>query len=146
MPSFPQLNPLRLRSYILRLPLCTRLLLTVCVALWVAAIPFPWLRDWASLEPDKMDFTQSRLFSFIWGEWVSKEGKHGECEDCGSLALRSRGSAFETTTVFGIERPPKTAWDQDICFGLWFQEELVHSANTWPFRSAPPKRLPPNAP
>ncbi|KAF2788395.1 rhomboid protein 2 [Melanomma pulvis-pyrius CBS 109.77] len=65
MPSFPQLNPLRLRSYVLRLPLCTRLLLAICVALWVAAIPLPWLRDWASLEPDKMDFTQMhRLNAF----------------------------------------------------------------------------------
>jgi hypothetical protein len=64
----------------------------------------------------------------------------------GVLPCEAGGAAFETTTVFGMERSPKTAWDQDICFGLWLQEELVHSANTWPFRSAPPKRLPPNAP
>ncbi|KAF2008186.1 rhomboid protein 2 [Amniculicola lignicola CBS 123094] len=54
MPSFPQFNPLRLRSYILRLPLCTRVLLAVMVALYVATIPLAWLRDWAALEPDKV--------------------------------------------------------------------------------------------
>ncbi|KAF2869023.1 hypothetical protein BDV95DRAFT_109902 [Massariosphaeria phaeospora] len=58
MPSYAQFNPIRIRSYILRLPLCTRLLLAAMVGLWIAAIPFPWLREWARLDPDKMDFTQ----------------------------------------------------------------------------------------
>ena len=62
MSSFTQLNPTRIRSYILRLPLCTRLLLTVMVGLYIAAIPFPSLRETASLSPDKFDFTQSRSF------------------------------------------------------------------------------------
>jgi hypothetical protein len=82
MPSFPQFNPLRLRSYIFRLPLCTRLLLTACVALWIATIPFGWLRDWASLEPDKVNFGTSRWFSVIlsgfWREaWGKKEVGYG---------------------------------------------------------------------
>ncbi|KAF2278264.1 uncharacterized protein EI97DRAFT_394488 [Westerdykella ornata] len=65
MPSFPQFNPLRIRSYVLRLPLCTRVLLTIIVALWVATIPFAWLREWASLEPDKVNFgTMHRLNLF----------------------------------------------------------------------------------
>lgn len=62
MPSFPQFNPTRLRSYALRLPLCTRGLILVIVGLYVAAIPFPWLREFGQLEPAKMDFTQSTLF------------------------------------------------------------------------------------
>lgn len=67
MPSFPQFNPLRIRSYIFRLPLATRLLVVAIVALWAAAIPFPWLRGWASLEPDKMDLTQSTCYGFHMG-------------------------------------------------------------------------------
>lgn len=59
MASYTQLNPARLRSYILRLPLATRLLLLAIVGLWVAAIPLPWLREFARLEPAKMDLTQS---------------------------------------------------------------------------------------
>lgn len=59
MPSLPQFNPLRLRSYILRLPLATRLLVAAIVGLWVATIPFPWLRELGSLSPDKFDLTQS---------------------------------------------------------------------------------------
>lgn len=65
MPSFPQINPLRLRSYILRIPLATRLLLIVMVGLWAAAIPVKWLRDWTSLEPDKVNLgTMYRLNTF----------------------------------------------------------------------------------
>ncbi|ORY15897.1 hypothetical protein BCR34DRAFT_155763 [Clohesyomyces aquaticus] len=65
MPSLPQFNPLRLRSYILRLPLCTRILLFAIVALWGATIPFTWLRQWAALEPDKVNLgTMYRLNTF----------------------------------------------------------------------------------
>lgn len=68
MPSLPQFNPLRLRSYIFRLPLATRLLVTAIVGLWIAAIPFPWLRDLGSLSPDKFDLTQSTWFpSRVYG-------------------------------------------------------------------------------
>jgi hypothetical protein len=59
MPSFPQFNPTRIRSYIFRLPLCTRALIAAILGLWIATIPFPWLRDFAKLEPAKMDFSQS---------------------------------------------------------------------------------------
>ena len=59
MPSFTQFNPTRLRSYIFRIPLTTRLLLVAIVGLWIAAIPFPWIREAAALAPDKFDLTQS---------------------------------------------------------------------------------------
>ncbi|KAL6709485.1 putative rhomboid protease [Coniothyrium glycines] len=58
MPSFPQFNPTRIRSYVLRLPFCTRILVAAILALWIATIPFPWIRDFGRLEPDKMDLTQ----------------------------------------------------------------------------------------
>lgn len=59
MASYTQFNPTRLRSYVLRLPLATRLLLLAIVGLWIATIPLPWLREFARLEPAKMDLTQS---------------------------------------------------------------------------------------
>ncbi|CAO2656327.1 Nn.00g051300.m01.CDS01 [Neocucurbitaria sp. VM-36] len=58
MPSFPQFNPTRLRSYIFRLPFCTRVLVAAILGLWIATIPFPWVREFGRLEPDKMDLTQ----------------------------------------------------------------------------------------
>lgn len=66
MPSVPvQFNPMRVRSYIFRLPLATRLLLTACVVLWVLTIPLEWLRDWACLEPEKINLsTMHRLNLF----------------------------------------------------------------------------------
>ncbi|KAF2814262.1 uncharacterized protein BDZ99DRAFT_459967 [Mytilinidion resinicola] len=52
--SFFQFNPLRLRSYIFRLPLCTRALIFVIVALWALSIPIIWLREWAALIPKEI--------------------------------------------------------------------------------------------
>ncbi len=79
MPSLPQLNPLRLRSYVFRLPLTTRLLVAAMVGLWAAAIPFPWLRDVSVLAPDKFDLTQSRCFSSceLHGEVGREEAEVG---------------------------------------------------------------------
>jgi hypothetical protein len=67
MPSFPQFNPMRIRSYIFRLPLCTRGLVAAILGLYIATIPFPWLRDFAALEPAKMDLTQSMSSSLLLG-------------------------------------------------------------------------------
>ncbi|KIW00835.1 uncharacterized protein PV09_07595 [Verruconis gallopava] len=49
--SFPQMNPQRIRSYILRLPLCTRLICILIVAFWVAGISHGF-QNWASLAPE----------------------------------------------------------------------------------------------
>jgi hypothetical protein len=42
-------------------------LAAVILGLWIATIPFPWLREFGRLEPAKMDFTQSTWIS-CWGE------------------------------------------------------------------------------
>lgn len=64
MASYTQFNPARLRSYVLRLPLATRLLLLAIVGLYIATIPLPWLREFGRLEPAKMDLTQS-MYTFL---------------------------------------------------------------------------------
>jgi hypothetical protein len=80
MPSFPQFNPTRIRSYVLRLPLTTRLLLVAIVGLWAVAIPLPQVREMAALTPDKFDLTQSMLLPFslvvralVWKELVVRQ-------------------------------------------------------------------------
>lgn len=75
MSSLPQFNPARIRSYILRLPFCTKILVAAILGLWVATIPFPWIRDFGGLEPNKMDLTQSTCFCWFLG----KEGEYGVC-------------------------------------------------------------------
>jgi hypothetical protein len=77
MASYTQFNPTRLRSYILRLPLATRLLLLAIVGLWIATIPLPWLREFARLEPAKMDLTQSMSTSFAC--WSQHGDTVGHC-------------------------------------------------------------------
>lgn len=88
MPTFTQFNPTRLRSYVLRLPLCTRLLVVAILGLWIASIPFPWIREFGRLEPAKMDLTQSmsiflvaeagscvdRLFGFVFYAQTKSSG------------------------------------------------------------------------
>ena len=68
MTSIPQISPARIRSYILRLPFCTKVLVAAIVGLWVATIPFPWIRDFGALEPAKMDLTQSMFVLLLLGE------------------------------------------------------------------------------
>ncbi|KAK7520043.1 hypothetical protein IWZ03DRAFT_128159 [Phyllosticta citriasiana] len=50
----PNLNPARLRSYVLRLPLCTRIILFITVALYLASIPWTDLRQKCALIPDQV--------------------------------------------------------------------------------------------
>ena len=80
-----------------------------------------------------MDFTQSRLFSFILGGTSTQEEENMErVKAAGVFFYEARGKPGEqsgTTTVFGMERSPNMAWDQDLCFGLWLQEKHEHSAN-----------------
>ena len=60
---FPQFNPQRIRSYILRLPLCTRVILALIVAFWVAGISHGF-QNWASLDPNEV-FAGSSMFGVI---------------------------------------------------------------------------------
>lgn len=55
--TFVQFNPARIRSYIFRLPLCTRVLIFAIFALWLASIPLTWLRAWAALIPQEVGLT-----------------------------------------------------------------------------------------
>lgn len=65
--TFVQFNPVRIRSYIFRLPLCTRVLIFAIFALWLAGIPLTWLRAWAALIPQEVGLTTSKLF-FLMSE------------------------------------------------------------------------------
>jgi glycosylphosphatidylinositol transamidase len=52
--SLPQFNVVRLRSYIFRLPLFTRLIIVLIIALWVVSIQSVWdVQAWGSLIPDE---------------------------------------------------------------------------------------------
>ncbi|OJD38072.1 rhomboid protein 2 [Diplodia corticola] len=63
--AVPNLNPVRLRSYVLRLPLCTRIVLLIIVALSVATTISPALRQKTALIPDQVSITAAfRLNTF----------------------------------------------------------------------------------
>jgi membrane associated rhomboid family serine protease len=51
--SFPQFSPQRLRSYILRLPLITRIILVIIIAFWIAGISHGF-QHWAQLIPSEV--------------------------------------------------------------------------------------------
>jgi membrane associated rhomboid family serine protease len=54
-PSLPQFDARRVRSYLFRLPLCTRALLLVIVAFWIASLRLSWFSQWAALIPSEMN-------------------------------------------------------------------------------------------
>ncbi|KAF2399907.1 hypothetical protein EJ06DRAFT_494686 [Trichodelitschia bisporula] len=51
--SIPQFNPARLRSYLFRLPLCTRIFLAIIVAFWFASISGGF-QHWTTLTPEEV--------------------------------------------------------------------------------------------
>lgn len=54
LPPLP-FNPSRVRSYILRLPLFTRLVLLAIVAFWILELQTIWsVVQWGSLTPDEI--------------------------------------------------------------------------------------------
>lgn len=61
MPSFslPQFDARRVRSYLFRLPLCTRALLVVIIAFWIASLRLSWFQQWAALIPNEMNLGTS---------------------------------------------------------------------------------------
>ena len=59
-PTFPQLNPARLRSYVYRLPLFTRIVLLAIFFLWIVRFPLQWdVVQWGSLVPNEMNLGTS---------------------------------------------------------------------------------------
>jgi glycosylphosphatidylinositol transamidase len=63
LPSLP-VDPTRVRSYILRLPLFTRVVLLVIVAFLLLELQSVWdVVSWGALVPDEMGFGGSRFLS-----------------------------------------------------------------------------------
>lgn len=56
-PTLPQFNPARLRSYIFRLPLFTRIILLVIFVFWILELQSAWnVVQWGALIPQKVNF------------------------------------------------------------------------------------------
>ena len=60
-PAFLQYNPLRIRSFVFRLPLCTRVLAIVITVLWKATFFVPWLQHFCALVPNQVKITSSMV-------------------------------------------------------------------------------------
>jgi len=56
------LDTRRFRSYILRIPLATRLVLIVSTAFFIAGLFLPWLSAWAALTPQEIALTSGSMF------------------------------------------------------------------------------------
>ena len=63
-PSLPRWNPARLRSYLLRLPLATRIVIVVTVFIWVFGMLLStavWdVVAWGALVPEKVNLSSSQ--------------------------------------------------------------------------------------
>lgn len=67
MPSIQGFNAFRARSYVLRLPLFTRVIVVVIFAVWVLGLQKMWdLQQWGALIPSQITFaTGTCTFEFI---------------------------------------------------------------------------------
>jgi len=62
--SLFQFDIRRIRTYLFRIPLCTRLLLGVIVIFWIAGTVLPWFRSWAALTPNEVGLGTSQWISY----------------------------------------------------------------------------------
>ena len=61
-PTLPQFNPARLRTYIFRLPLFTRVIVLLIVLLWMLSMQSVWnVTQWGALIPEDVNLSTSRL-------------------------------------------------------------------------------------
>lgn len=63
-----QLSTARLRSFVLRLPLTTRILLLLIFAFWLASIPLAWMSEWGALIPSRVTLRSCECFWFL--RWI----------------------------------------------------------------------------
>lgn len=64
-PTLPQFNPARLRSYIFRLPLFTRIVLVLIIGFWILELQSAWdVVQWGALVPEKVNLGTSRSSDF----------------------------------------------------------------------------------
>ena len=63
MPStIPSFNPARLRSYIFRLPLFTRIILLLIILFWILELQTAWnVTQWGALVPKEVNLGTSTL-------------------------------------------------------------------------------------
>lgn len=60
-PTLPSFNPARLRSYIFRLPLFTRIVLLLIVCFWILELQSAWnVVQWGALIPNEIDLATSK--------------------------------------------------------------------------------------
>lgn len=72
--TFPQVNPARLRSYILRLPIFTRITLLLLVFLWLLELQSVWdVIQWGSLIPQEVGLSTS-----WWSLFISSSSAMGD--------------------------------------------------------------------
>lgn len=60
-PTLPQFNSARLRSFVFRIPLFTRLVLLLILLFWILELQTAWdIAQWGALVPLQVNLTTSR--------------------------------------------------------------------------------------
>ena len=77
-PTLPSLSPARLRSYIFRLPLFTRIILLFIAVLWAVELQSAWdIVQWGSLVPKQVGLGTSRQPHFRYSrQFLEANGIH----------------------------------------------------------------------
>ena len=65
-PTLPNFNPARLRTYVLRLPLFTRIILLSITLFWLLELQNAWnVPQWGALVPKEVNLGTSTFYHFV---------------------------------------------------------------------------------
>lgn len=71
-PTLPQFSPARVRSYIFRLPLFTRIIILLILIFWLLELQSAWnIVQWGALVPAKVNLGTSMYQGYVQ-IWVSR--------------------------------------------------------------------------
>ncbi|KAI9723585.1 MAG: putative rhomboid protease [Candelaria pacifica] len=136
-PTIPQFKPARLRSYLLHLPLFTRLILLLLVTLWLASLQSVWdVAQWGALIPKEVGLsTMYRLNTY---PLIHVNLLHALLN---SLALTPLLERFEsehgTLTTAALLAGPLSTLPAGLYLlferGIWRGNNAIMGASLWVF-------------
>jgi hypothetical protein len=98
LPPLP-FNPGRVRTYLVRLPLFTRLVLLIILAFWVLELQTMWsVVQWGALIPDEIGLGTSMFDPRWWASWMHADRL--KCTDL--IPTRSSTLAFSTLCLMPL--------------------------------------------
>jgi glycosylphosphatidylinositol transamidase len=100
-PSLPQFSAARMRSYVFRLPLFTRAIVFVIIALWIVSMQSVWdVKQWGALIPKEIGLASSMspFFKAIIFTYCFEDSYCSRGRNCVNMANKTANTVYRTNT------------------------------------------------